>query len=105
MGTAKSLQIQASDSAGAALTYSASGLPAGESINASSGLISGTPTTAGTYSTTVTAKDSTGASGSASFTWTVSGSGGGTGCTSSGQKLTNPGFESGATGLDGHAAA
>ena len=95
VGTATSLQIQASDSAGAALTYSASGLPAGLSINSSTGLISGTPTTAGSYSVTVTAKDSTGASGSASFTWTISTSGG-TGC--SGQKLTNPGFESGSTG-------
>ncbi len=93
VGTATSLQITASDSAsGQTLTYSATGLPAGLSINASSGLISGTPTTAGTYSTTVTAKDTTGASGSATFTWTISGSGGG-GC--SGQKLLNPGFESG----------
>lgn len=97
VGTAKSLQIQASDSGGAALTYSATGLPPGETINASSGLISGTPTTAGTYSTTVTAKDTTNASGSATFTWTVSASGG-TGCASPGQKLTNPGFESGSTG-------
>ena len=95
VGTATSLQISATDSAGAALTYSATGLPAGLSINASSGLISGTPTTAATYSVTVTAKDSTNASGSASFTWTISGTGGG-GC--SGQKLTNPGFESGSTG-------
>jgi hypothetical protein len=44
---------------------------------------------------TVTATDSTGASGSASFTWTVSTSGGGT-CTSS-QLLGNAGFESGNT--------
>jgi serine protease len=95
VGTAKSLQINATDSGGAALTYSATGLPPGESINASSGLISGTPTTAGTYSTTVTAKDSTNASGSATFSWTISTSGGGGGC--SGQKLLNPGFESGAT--------
>ena len=73
----KSLQISASDSGGAALTYSATGLPTGLSINASSGLISGTPTAAGTYSVTVTAKDSTGASGSATFTWTISASGGG----------------------------
>ncbi|MEO7069405.1 MAG: Ig domain-containing protein [Nostocoides sp.] len=95
VGTARSLQISASDSAsGQTLTYSATGLPAGLSINAASGLISGTPTTATTYSTTVTAKDPTNATGSASFTWTISGTGGG-GC--SGQLLKNPGFESGAS--------
>lgn len=94
VGTAKSVQITATDSAsGQTLTYSATGLPAGESINASTGLISGTPTTAGTYPVTVTVKDTTNASGSATFTWTISGAGGGT-C--SGQKLGNPGFESGA---------
>ncbi|WP_237405059.1 S53 family peptidase [Actinacidiphila reveromycinica] len=96
-GAAVSLQISGSDSAsGQTLTYSATGLPAGLSIS-SSGLISGTATTAGTYSVTVTAKDSTNASGSTSFTWTVSTTGGGGGCTAS-QLLTNPGFESGATG-------
>jgi len=93
VGTAVSLQVSASDSAGKSLTYSATGLPAGLSIS-SSGLISGTPTTAGTYSTTVTATSGT-ASGSASFTWTVSSSGGTSGCTSTGQKLGNPGFETG----------
>ena len=47
VGTAPSLQVSASDSAsGQTLTYSATGLPAGLSINASTGLISGTPTTA-----------------------------------------------------------
>src|SRR5579863_4251207 len=72
VGTAASLQVQASDSAsGQTLTYSAAGLPAGLSINSATGLISGTPTTAGTSNVTVTAKDSTGASGSASFTWTI----------------------------------
>src|SRR5215469_5428696 len=75
VGTAASLQIQASDSAsGQTLTYSATGLPAGLSINTSTGLISGTPTTAVTSApVTVTATDGTGASGSASFTWTISG--------------------------------
>ena len=72
VGTAASLQIAASDSAsGQTLTYSATGLPAGLSINSSTGLISGTPTAAGTGSATVTVKDTTGASGSATFSWTV----------------------------------
>ncbi|HUN33992.1 MAG TPA: PHB depolymerase family esterase [Trebonia sp.] len=83
-GTATSVQVHASDSAsGQTLAYSASGLPPGESISSSSGLISGTPTTAGTYSVTVTATDGTGASGSATFSWTVSSStsgGGGGSC-------------------------
>jgi Carbohydrate binding module (family 6)/Ricin-type beta-trefoil lectin domain/Putative Ig domain len=80
LGTALDLQLSAADSAsGQTLTYSAAGLPAGLSINSSTGLISGTPTTAGTSNVTVTATDTTGASGTASFSWTVnasSGSGG-----------------------------
>ena len=72
IGTAASLQVRATDSApGQTLAYSATGLPAGLSISSSSGLISGTPTTAGSSSVTVTAKDTTGASGAASFGWTV----------------------------------
>jgi hypothetical protein len=79
VGTAASLQIAASDSAsGQTLTYSASGLPAGLSVNSSTGLISGTPTTAATSTVTVTATDGTGASGSTSFTWTVGSGGSGT---------------------------
>ena len=94
VGTAVSLQIHATDSAsGQTLTYSATGLPAGLSIS-SSGLITGTPTTAATNSVTVTATDTTGAHGSTTFSWTISTSGGG-GCTSS-QLLGNPGFETGA---------
>jgi serine protease len=92
VGSSVSLQIEASDSAsGQTLTYSAGGLPAGLSIS-SSGLISGTPTTAGTSSVTVTAKDGTGASGTTSFTWTASSSS--SGCTAK-QLLGNPGFETG----------
>jgi Putative Ig domain len=69
------LQIVASDSdPGQTLTYSAGGtLPAGLSINASTGVISGTPTTgsATPTSVTVTATDTTGAHGSATFNWTI----------------------------------
>src|SRR6516162_1110859 len=73
VGTAASLQIQATDSAaGLALTYAATGLPAGLSISSSTGLITGTPTTPSASTVTVTATDSTGASGSATFTWTIS---------------------------------
>jgi hypothetical protein len=91
VGTAVSLQVSGTDSsAGQTLTYSASGLPAGLSIS-SSGLISGTFTTPGTSSVTVTATDTTGARGSASFSWVVSSA---SGCTNT-QLLGNPGFETG----------
>ena len=71
-------------------TWTGSGLPPGVSVS-SSGTVSGTPTTAGTYNATVTATAASGGSGSATFTFTISGGGGG--C--SGQKLGNPGFETG----------
>ena len=79
VNTAVRLQMGATDSvAGQTLAFSASGLPAGLSIS-SSGLITGTPTTAATSSVTVTAKDTTGATGSTTFGWTVNATGGGTG--------------------------
>ena len=78
VGSAASAAISAADSAsGQTLTYSATGLPAGLSINATTGLISGTPTAAGTSSVTAIARDTTGATGSATFTWTVNTAGGG----------------------------
>jgi hypothetical protein len=90
-----SLQMQGSDSGGQALTWSTTGLPTGLSINSSSGLVSGAPSAAGTFNATVTARDSTGASGSTSFMWTISPSGGG--CAKPGQQLGNRGFEAGNT--------
>jgi hypothetical protein len=90
VNTAASLQINATDSAsGQTLTYSASGLPAGLSINSSTGLISGTPTTAATSTVTVTATDGTGATGSTTFSWTV-GSGGSSTCGAANVALDQP---------------
>jgi hypothetical protein len=79
-GAAAYLQISGTDSSGAALTFTASGLPTGTSISAA-GLITGTLSTAGSYSVTVTATDSGGTKGSTSFTWTVNAGGSGGGCT------------------------
>jgi O-glycosyl hydrolase len=79
VGTAASLQIQATDSSSTAtLSYAAAGLPAGLSINTSTGLISGTPTASGNNTVTVTVTDNTGASGTASFAWNISTGIGGT---------------------------
>jgi alpha-L-fucosidase len=74
VGTAiTALQVHGSDSAaGQSLAFAATGLPPGLSIS-SSGLVSGTPTSSGSFNATVTAKDASGASGSASFTWAISG--------------------------------
>ncbi|MGW6445475.1 M4 family metallopeptidase [Lentzea sp. NPDC055074] len=90
LGTAVSLPLSASGGT-APYSWSATGLPAGLSINSGTGTISGTPTTAATSNVTVTATDSASKSGTASFSWTV----GTTGGNCSGQKLANQGFESG----------
>ena len=70
-----SLSISASDPDHDSLTYSASGLPSGLTINSSSGLISGTLTStadaSSPYHVTVNATDGT-YSDSQSFTWLVS---------------------------------
>ena len=81
-GTAVSVQVTASDStSGQSPTFTATGLPAGTSISAS-GLITGTPTTAGTGTVTVTAQDGTGAQAATSFVWTVAPASGGIAATS-----------------------
>ncbi|MFE9746538.1 S8 family serine peptidase [Saccharothrix saharensis] len=75
VGTPVSLQLSASGGT-APYTFSATGLPAGLSIS-SSGLVSGTPTTTGTSSVTVTATDSASRTGSTTFSWAITSTGGG----------------------------
>jgi hypothetical protein len=74
VGDSVSLAIQSSGlPTGDSWSYSASGLPAGLSINPTSGLITGTITgSANAYSSSVTASDGEGASTTQSFTWNVS---------------------------------
>ena len=87
------------------VTFSASGLPGGASAafspaSVTSGgsstltISTAASTPAGTYSITVNGAGAV--TRSATYTLTVNGTGGG--CTAPGQKLANPGFESGATG-------
>jgi len=70
-GAAVSFPVQAVDSnASQTLTFTATGLPPGTSI-AANGTISGSGTTLGTYTVTVTATDTEGVSGTATFVWSV----------------------------------
>ncbi|HET6911311.1 MAG TPA: putative Ig domain-containing protein [Mycobacteriales bacterium] len=94
VGAPASLQLHASDSSGAtSFTWTATGLPAGLTINSATGVVSGTPATAATASVTATARDASGSTGSTSFSWTVNAAS--TGCSAPGQELGNPGFETG----------
>ncbi len=73
-GTPVNLGLSATDSGGLSVSWSASGLPAGlgiSSTGATTAAITGTPTTGATSAVTVTASDTSGGSGSASFTWTI----------------------------------
>ena len=67
-----SLQLVGSDPEGSALAYSATGLPAALTVNATTGLIAGTlaARSAGSYTVTATASDGS-LSDSKTFTWTV----------------------------------
>lgn len=70
-GKAVSLQVAGTDAgSGTTLMYSATGLPAGLAMS-STGAITGTPTTPGTSTVTVTASDQFTNAGSVQFSWTI----------------------------------
>jgi hypothetical protein len=72
LGNTASLQVQATANSSTPLTYTASGLPAGLSINKTTGLVSGTlGVTAGTFTPKVTVAYNDG-SRSVAFSWKVS---------------------------------
>ena len=87
-GDAVSLPLQATDAlVGATLTYAASGLPTGLSLNTTTGVISGTPTYGGTWEPTVSASDGT-YSNTQTFEWDVN----------SLVSITDPGAQANITG-------
>jgi len=75
VGQAVSLQLDANDPEGRPLTYTATGLPPGLTLQSSTGFISGTPTTVGTYNVTLTARDES-LSSVQTFTWWIVAPGG-----------------------------
>ncbi len=71
VGRLVSLPIKTTDSDVGPVTTTATGLPAGLGINPTTGVITGTPTTAGSNTVVITAKDAAGATGTTTFTWTI----------------------------------
>jgi Zn-dependent metalloprotease len=76
VGQPISRQIEATTSRPGVLTYSATGLPSGLSINTVTGLISGTPKAAGDFSTVIKIRTSAAETLSLPFVWKVLASGG-----------------------------
>lgn len=66
-----SLAISGSDPDGGAVTFQASGLPAGLWMDEKTGLISGAPTTVTSYTVHVAVRDAKGASVNSTFEWQV----------------------------------
>jgi phosphatidylinositol-3-phosphatase len=84
VGSAFSYQITATNSP---TSFDATGLPSGLSINMATGLISGTPTAAGTSSIALSATNASGA-GTASLTLTIAAESSSSGSSTSGSSIT-----------------
>jgi len=70
VGVPVDITIGASDPDGQPITFAASGLPTGLSINTSSGRITGTPSAPGSFVVSITVSDPT-SSSNAGFTWNI----------------------------------
>lgn len=70
-GDQVNLNLIATDADGDTLSYSASGLPVGLSIDSNTGLITGTTSNASTSTVTISVSDGNGGMDSGSFIWTV----------------------------------
>ena len=73
LGSSVRLVMAASDPDGSPLTFSATGLPPGVTLDAATGVITGEPLVAGNYNATVSVRNDGNRSASVSFTWTVLG--------------------------------
>ncbi|APW39703.1 hypothetical protein RD110_22940 [Rhodoferax koreense] len=71
VGMPTSVTPVASDPGGNALTFGATGLPPGLAVNTDTGVIAGTPTTAGSYSVTLTVRNAGDKMASIQFAWDV----------------------------------
>jgi hypothetical protein len=71
IGQNAALRLSATDPAGLAITYGASGLPPGFSIAPATGVIAGTPSTAGAWNVSAVATNTAGAAATQLFTWSV----------------------------------
>jgi len=69
-GESVSLALSATDPDSDPITFGAFGLPPGLTVNPTTGIITGTPTTAGTFNASVTATDGT-ATSTQTFVWTI----------------------------------
>jgi hypothetical protein len=90
-GTPVSLALSASDPNGDTLSYSATGLPTGLSVNPATGAITGTPTVTKVYNVIAMVSDGS-LNDSEPFTWTITGP-------NLAPVITNPGNQTGTVGV------
>jgi subtilase family serine protease len=69
--TATTVRLRATDVSGAAVSYTASGLPSGLRVNSATGTVSGRPSRTGRFTVRIVAHDDEGSTASDAFVWTI----------------------------------